>query len=94
MPFNIKYWPKEAIKALYNELGFAQARSRAFVGTDGKLRSYKINSEAKTSELRQIETIEKLVGKDKLLDKGKKYDGRYDAAFIPSNFAAFIFCKA
>ena len=86
MPFHIKHWPKEAIGALYSEYAFAQARSRAVMGPGGKLMSLKINSNAKTAEVRWMETIEKNLGKDKLTDKGEKYDGRYDACFTPKNF--------
>ena len=86
MPFHIKHWPKEAIGALYSEFAFAQGRSRAVMGPGGKIMSLKINSNAKDAGVRWMETIEKNIGKDNLIDKGVEYDGRYDACFTPKDF--------
>ena len=85
MPFHHSTLPKEAITALLTELGWSSKSRRElglYLAQTGNLKGRSDKAVAGNKS----QTLDNYYGKERFLDNGNVYDGRYDACFVPKDF--------
>ena len=83
MPVHYKHIPKNALAALLTTFGW-NSRARREIINEGKSINKTIIS--KDARENSVASLDSYFGKERIIDKGNVYDGRYDKCFVPGNF--------
>ena len=83
LPFHYKHMPKNALAALLTTYGWNSRARREIINQGKSINKTIISKDAKENSTASLDSY---FGKERIIDKGSKYDGRYDECFVPSNF--------